>query len=184
MSKPLEIVFFARGGQGAKTAAEIMAQSALKEGKYVQAFPSFGPERSGAPIHTYLRIADSPIRTKEPILEPDILVVVDPTLIQTQGMKEGIKAKKIIINTNQSIEEVKKQINVSDDVCLVDANGISQRIIGQVRPNTVILGALTKYLDLVKLESVKDEFRRLFAKKIGEEETEKNIQAIEEAAKQ
>src|SRR5512133_2510001 len=80
----IEIIFYARGGQGAKSAAEIMAQAAVSEGKFVQAFPSFGPERSGAPTETYLRISEKEIRTHEPIIEPDVVVVLDESLLQSE----------------------------------------------------------------------------------------------------
>lgn len=178
----MEIIFFARGGQGAKTAAEIIAQAAVGEGKFVQAFPSFGPERSGAPTKTYLRIAEKVIRSKEPIVDPDVVVVLDETLLTSQIVTDGLdKNEALIINSVKTSQEIKKLIRYEGKIYPVDANGISQSIIGQPRPNTVILGKLIKITELVKLESVICEFEKIFLEKIGKENCEKNVLAIEKA---
>jgi len=177
-----EIIFFARGGQGAKTAAEIIAQAAVSEGKNVQSFPSFGPERSGAPTRTYVRISDKPIRTKEPILDPDVIVVLDETVMESENVKGSLtKNDQVIVNTKRSKEEIQKELAFSGQVFPVDADGISMKIIGQPRPNTVILGKFVQVTESVKLESVIQEFKKIFEEKIGQEPTEKNVQAIEAA---
>jgi 2-oxoacid:acceptor oxidoreductase gamma subunit (pyruvate/2-ketoisovalerate family) len=183
----LEIIFFARGGQGAKTAAEILAQAAAKEGKFIQAFPSFGPERSGAPTKTYLRIADAPIRIHEPVIDPDVVVVLDDTLLDSQDVSRNLdKREALIINTQTDEKQVRERIsslgtNFEGKIYPVDASGISLEIIKQPRPNTVILGKLVQVTEAVKLESVIEEFRKIFEEKIGKENCEKNIQAIEKA---
>lgn len=178
----MEIIFFARGGQGAKTAAEIIAQAAVREGKFVQAFPSFGPERSGAPTKTYLRISEKAIRSKEPIVDPDAVVVLDETLLDSQIVTDGLdKNEALIINSVKTPQEIKNIIHYEGRIYPVDANGISQSIIGQPRPNTVILGKLIKVTELVKMENAVREFRKIFEAKIGKETTEKNILAIERA---
>lgn len=178
----MEIIFFARGGQGAKTAAEIIAQAAVKEGKFVQAFPSFGPERSGAPTKTYLRIAGKAIRSKEPIVDPDIVVVLDETLLSSQIVTDRLdKNEALIINSVKTPQEIKNLIHYKGKIYPVDANGISLAIIGQPRPNTVILGKLIKVAELVKLENIIGEFRKIFEAKIGKENCEKNVLAIEKA---
>jgi len=183
-----EIIFFARGGQGAKTAAEILAQAAVAEGKFVQAFPSFGPERSGAPTKTYLRISERPIRTKEPIVDPDAVLVLDDTLLESENVVSHLeKNEGLIVNTHLSSEEVKNVIaknkktggRLDFKVYPVDANGISMEIVGQPRPNTVILGKFIQVTEVVKIDSVILEFRKIFEEKIGKENCEKNIQAIE-----
>lgn len=178
----MEIIFYARGGQGAKSAAEILAQSALGEGKHVQAFPSFGPERSGAPTKTYLRISNREIRTHEPITDPDIAVVLDETLLGTEPVTQGISEdESIIVNTAQTDQEIKAQLGFAGKVYPVDANGISMAIVGQPRPNTVILGKLVQVTEAVSLEAVSNEFRRIFEGKLGKEMTDKNVAAIEKA---
>ena len=178
----MEVIFFARGGQGAKTAAEIIAQAAVREGNFVQTFPSFGPERSGAPTKTYLRISNNVIRSKEPIVDPDIVIVLDDTLLDSQKVTEGLDKNEIlIINSIKQSHEIRNIIRFDGKIHSVDANGISVAIIGQPRPNTVILGKIIKVTEVVKLESIVDEFRKIFEAKIGKENCEKNILAIEKA---
>ncbi len=175
----LEIIFFARGGQGAKTAAEILAQGAVLEGKFVQAFPSFGPERSGAPTRTFLRVSDKEVRTHEPILNPDVIVVLDDTLLETENITQGLKESTIlIINSVKKSEELGQQLKFSGKIYAVDASGISLEIIGQPRPNTVILGKIVQITQVAKLESIQKEFQEIFEKKIGEIACNKNVEAI------
>ncbi len=187
-----DIIFFARGGQGAKVAAEIVAQAASSEGKYVQAFPNFGPERSGAPTKTFVRISDFPIRTAEPVLDPDVVLVFDETILTSQDVTRNLDCEEsLIVNSKKSPQELGKMIalngncsegkNFKGKIYAVDATGISLEIIGQPRPNTVILGKLIQITEAVKLENITDEFRKIFLKKIGKQITEKNIQAIKKA---
>ena len=177
-----EIIFHARGGQGAKTAAEIIAQAAVAEGKFVQTFPNFGPERSGAPTKTYLRISQTKIRTKEPIIDPDIVIVLDETLLDSQIVTEGLdKNEVLIINSKRAQYEIKEKIRFSGKIYCVDANDISMSVIGQLRPNTVTLGKIIQVSEVVSLDSVINEFRRIFEEKIGKDSCEKNILAIEKA---
>lgn len=177
-----EIIFHARGGQGAKTAAEILAQAAVAEGKYVQAFPSFGPERSGAPTKTYLKISDKEIRNHEPIVDPDVVIVLDETLLEATKVTDGLdKDEALIINSTKAPEEIKNIIKFDGKIHPVDANKISMDIVGQPRPNTVILGKIVSVTGIVKLESVIAEFKHIFEDKIGKENCDKNVAAIEEA---
>lgn len=182
-----EVIFFARGGQGAKTAAEILAEAATSEGKFVQAFPNFGPERSGAPTKTYLRLSDSPIRTHEPIVDPDVVVVLDDTLLGSQDVANNLdRNEALIINTELAEHEVRSQIaerggKFEGKIHPLDASGISLSIVGQPRPNTVILGKFVQVTEAVKLESVIEEFRHIFEPKIGKEAADKNVAAIEKA---
>ncbi|PIU08907.1 MAG: pyruvate synthase [Candidatus Moranbacteria bacterium CG_4_8_14_3_um_filter_34_16] len=182
-----EVIFFARGGQGAKTAAEILAQSAVRENKYVQAFPNFGPERSGAPTKTYLRISQKPILTHEPIVDPDVVVVLDDTLLNSQDVSKNVeKNEALIVNTQLSKDDIQQTISekgkkFEGKIYPVNADGISLEIVGQPRPNTVILGKFVQVTEAVKLESVIAEFKEIFEKKIGKEITQKNVNAIEKA---
>lgn len=182
-----EVIFLARGGQGAKTTAEILAQAGTHEGKFVQAFPSFGPERSGAPTKTYLRISDHEIRTHEPVVDPDLVVVLDDTLLDSQEVAFNLdKDEFLVINTKMAEHEVREKLkqkrgNFEGKIYPIDASGISLSIIGQPRPNTVILGKFVHVLGVIKLESVIEEFREIFEKKLGKENCDKNILAIEKA---
>jgi pyruvate ferredoxin oxidoreductase gamma subunit len=179
----IEIIFFARGGQGAKVAAEILTQAAVREGSFVQAFPSFGPERSGAPTKTFVRISYKPIRTHEIVVDPDVVVVLDETLLGDPEITKNLDDQEtLIINSASLGQDLMGKLNgFRGKVQTIDANGISARIVGQPRPNTVILGKLIQVTELVKLESVTEEFRKIFESKIGKEETDKNILAIEKA---
>lgn len=181
-----EIIFHARGGQGAKTAAEIIAQAALHEGKYVQSFPSFGPERSGAPTKTYVRVSGKPIRTHEPVVDPDVVVVVDETLLDSVMVTGNLdKNEALIVNTQETDMKIREKISekgrYDGKIYPIDANGISMEIVGQPRPNTVVLGKLVQITELVKLDSLILEFRKIFEDKIGKEATDKNVAAIEKA---
>ena len=183
-----EIIFYARGGQGAKVAAEIIAQAAVGEGKFVQAFPQFGPERSGAPTKTFVRVSDKEIRTHEPVTDPDVVVVLDETILDSEIVTKNLdRNEALIIGTKKSIEEIgEKLLNDEGEkfdgrIYPIDANGISMEIVGQPRPNTVILGKLVQVTEIVKLASVIAEFRNIFEHKIGKEATDKNILAIEKA---
>lgn len=180
--KIFEIVFHARGGQGAKTAAELLAQAALHEGKFVQAFPDFGPERSGAPMKTYVRISDDPIRTHEPVVDPDMVAVLDETLLGIVDVSKNLdENESLIVNTTKDRETVSRETKYIGNIYPIDALGLSLDIIGEPRPNTAILGKIIKISEIVKLESVTDVFKEKYVAKIGPEKTGKNVQAIEKA---
>src|SRR4030065_1783592 len=104
--KIFEIIFHARGGQGAKTAAELLAQAALREDKFIQAFPDFGPERTGAPMKTFVRISDEPILTHEPVVDPDVVVILDETLLGTIDAAKNLdENESMIVNTTSDRRE-------------------------------------------------------------------------------
>jgi len=176
-----EIIFFARAGQGAKSIAESLAQAAVSEGKFVQAFSFYGPQRSGAPTKAFVKISSSPIRNHEPIIDPDVVVVLDDTLIGSEDVGKNITEKEsVIVNTRKTEEEIRSHIkDFRGNIKAVDASGISLDVIGQVQPNGVILGKLIGVTEIVKLDSVIDQFKNIFEKKIGEELTRKNVLAIE-----
>jgi len=180
--KIFEIIFHARGGQGAKTAAELLAQAALREEKYVQAFPDFGPERTGAPIKTYVRISDEPIKTHEPVIDPDAVVILDETLMGVVDTTKNLdENESMIVNTTLDRETVKQKTGYIGNIYPIDATGLSMEVIGEPRPNTAILGKLLKVTEIVKLEDVIEVFREKYTGKIGSEKKEKNIRAIEKA---
>jgi pyruvate ferredoxin oxidoreductase gamma subunit len=180
--KIFEIIFHARGGQGAKTAAELLAQAALREGKFVQAFPDFGPERTGAPMKTFVRISDEPIKTHEPVVDPDMVIVMDETLLGIVDVSRNLdENENLIVNSTRSRHEISELTNYVGNIFPIDATSLSLEIIGEARPNTVVLGKLLKISEIVKLESLIEVFREKYLPKIGQEKTEKNISAIEKA---
>ncbi len=175
----IEVRFHGRGGQGAVTAANILASSAFKEGKYVQAFPFFGVERRGAPVTAFTRIDERPIRIKTQIYEPDVVVVLDPSLLDTVDVTAGLKDSGIVIvNTEKSKEEILKELKKKPaKLALVDATTIALNVLGLPITNTAILGAVAKATGLVKLESVQEAIKEVFSGSLGE----KNAKAAEEA---
>ena len=173
----LEIRFHGRGGQGAVTSAELVAIAAISEGKYAQAFPSFGPERRGAPLQAYLRISDDPIRLREKIYEPDIVVVLDPALLAKGNVQAGLKAKgTLVANSSKGLAEVKGECGFNGRTAVVDANTISEQELGVLITNTTMLGAVLKACGLVKLESMKAPLEERFGGLAA-----KNIKALERA---
>ena len=153
--KIFEIIFHARGGQGAKTAAELLAQAALAEGKFVQAFPDFGPERTGAPMKTFVRISDEPIKTHEPVVDPDAVIVMDETLLGIVEVSKNLdENESLIVNSTKDRETISQKTGYIGNIFPIDATGMSTEIIGEPRPNTAILGKLVKITEVVKLESI------------------------------
>jgi pyruvate ferredoxin oxidoreductase gamma subunit len=168
----IEVRFHGRGGQGAVTSCELMAQAAIAEGRYAQAFPSFGPERRGAPLQAYLRISDEPIKLREKIYEPDVVVVLDPALVATGNVKAGLKdGGSLVVNSSKPIDAVQGECGFNGRTAVVDATMISEQEIGVPITNTTMLGALVKATGVVKKESIdapmNARFGRLAAKNMA-----------------
>jgi len=177
-----EIIIYGRGGQGAKTTAEILVQAAVREGKFVQAFPNFGPERTGAPMKAYVRISNDPIRTHEPVVDPDCVLVLDETIMDSVDVAENVtENESVVVNSAKSKSELEKQIKFEGNIVPIDATAMSKDIIGENRPNTVILGKFAFVSERVKIENIVEAFRKKYEKKIGKEKTDKNIEAIQKA---
>lgn len=173
----IEIRFHGRGGQGAVTSAELTALAAIEQGKYAQAFPSFGPERRGAPVMAFVRVSDEPIRTREKIYEPDIVVVLDPTLLDIVNVASGLKEDGIVVlNTSKSAEEVREVSGISSKLALVDARRIAIETMGIPITNTTLLGAMLKATDLLPLSALEGPLQDRFGRIAG-----KNIQASQRA---
>ncbi|MDP6104364.1 MAG: 2-oxoacid:acceptor oxidoreductase family protein [Gammaproteobacteria bacterium] len=172
-----------RGGQGVVSAAEILSVAAFIEGKHSQAVPSFGSERMGAPVVAFCRIDDKPIKLREPILEPDALIVQDPTLFNAIDVFAGLsKNGYLLINSKRSIGElgIADAIHLPDDkVRLVPATEIALKHIKRPLPNAVLLGALAATTGVIKIDSVIEAIASKFPGKVGE----LNIQAAEAAYK-
>ena len=183
MKDILEIRWHGRGGQGAKTAAQFLAEAALEQGKYIQSFPEYGPERAGAPIRAYNRISDKKIDIHSPVQNPKVVAVIDPTLIEAIDVTEGLDDNGVlIVNTSESVDAIRKKTNFKKGkVAVCDATQISIDTLGIPMPNTPILGALLKATGMVPVEAVEEEIKKKFLKKIGEEKTNANLKAVRRA---
>ena len=183
MKDLIEIRWHGRGGQGAKTASLLLADAAFNTGKYIQGFPEYGPERMGAPITAYNRISDNPIRIHSNIYEPDYVVVVDDTLLETVNVTAGLKQDgAIIINTTKSEEEIKRVLsNYKGNIYTIDARKVSLETLGKFFQNTPMLAAIVKVSEIMNdddfLEDMKGSFAHKFAKK--PEVIEGNMKALE-----
>jgi pyruvate ferredoxin oxidoreductase gamma subunit len=156
MDNIIEIRWHGRGGQGAKTAALLFADSALSLGKNIQAFPEYGPERMGAPVQSFNRLSDKPITVHCGITSPSIVLVLDPTLMATVDVAQGLPDDgTLIVNTSKSPAEVRKEIGLKKaKVFTVDASAIAKEKIGRNIPNTPMLGALVKVSGLLKFDQM------------------------------
>lgn len=185
----LEIRWHGRGGQGAKTASDIFANIMFEMGKYVQSFPEFGPERTGAPMKAYNRVSDEKIRINYNIYNPDILVIVDHTLLKNLNILDGLKKNgKILINTSKEQAEklgiIEKIHNIHEEIeiYIVDANMISKEELGNIYPNIPLMSALANIIDIDKdqfIDIAKNEIKKTFTQK--QEVIEGNIKSLERA---
>lgn len=177
-----EIIIHGRGGQGAKTTAEILVQAAIREGRFVQAFPEFGPERSGAPMRSFVRISNEPIRTHEPVTDPDCALVLDESIMKVIDTTLNLTNEEpLVVNSKKSKQQLKKDHKFDGRIIPVDASGMSLEIIGENRPNTVILGKFAFVTEEIAIENITEAFRAKYETKIGKEKTDKNIEAIKNA---
>jgi pyruvate ferredoxin oxidoreductase gamma subunit len=184
MQDIIEIRWHGRGGQGAKTAALLFGDAALASGLYIQAFPEYGPERMGAPVASFNRLSKNSISIHCAITEPDIVVVLDSTLIDKVNVLSGLSSEsRIIINTSKSPQEVKKELKFDGKVFTLDASKISRETLGRDIPNTPMLGALTRVSEIIKFDSLlKDVKNKLEIKFAGKPEViEGNLAAIKRA---
>lgn len=161
----LEIRWHGRGGQGAVTSVELLALSAIEEGKYAQGFPSFGPERRGAPVTAFNRVDDKQIKIRSGIYHPDVVVVLDESLVALVDVAEGLKPEGILlVNTTKSLEDLKKDIRYKGKIATCDATGIAWKELGVPITNTTMLGALLKVTGVVKLESLDNPINARFGR--------------------
>ncbi len=177
MGKILEVRWHGRGGMGAVTAAELVARAAISEGKYAQSFPSFGPERRGAPVLAFLRISDEFIRIRTNIYEPDIVAVLDPGLLRIVDITSGLKEKgKIIVNSRKSPDQLKSEFGYGWPVAAVNATRIARETIGLPITNTAMIGALLRVTEAVKMDSLVEQLRERFGARAAG-----NVEAMERA---
>ena len=180
MKKILEVRWHGRGGQGAWTASELLARAAIAEGKYVQSFPEFGPERMGAPVTAFTRISTEPIRIHCAVYSPDVVAVLDPTLLKTVNVAEGLdkEAGNFIVNTKQNPMEIRKLLKSNaGKVWTVEASEISLKILGMPITNTAMLGAVARVTGIVGLETVQEMINERFRADVAA----KNFAVVKEA---
>ena len=177
-----EFRWHGRGGQGAWTASELLARAAINEGKYIQSFPEFGPERMGAPVKAYTRISDEPIRLHCAVYNPGLAIVMDPTLLATVPVAEGLGEKGIlIVNSPKEPATLKAELKMTEGtVWTVPATEIAMRILGRLITNTAMLGVVARATEVVKMESIEKAVNARFPGPLAE----KNMGVIKEAYKE
>jgi len=180
MAETVEIRWHGRGGQGTVTAAKVLADTCLSGGRYVQAFPEYGPERAGAPLRAYNRISSKKLRMHCPVLEPDIVAVADATLLDSINTAEGAKNNTIfIVNTSKDPKEIKEKLKAGQNqrVFSLDATKIAIECFGRAMPNAPMLGAICKITGLITLEHLLEDVKKSFGKKFSQKIIDGNLEA-------
>jgi pyruvate ferredoxin oxidoreductase gamma subunit len=177
----VEIRWHGRGGQGAVTSAELLAQAAIIEGKYAQAFPSFGPERRGAPVVAFVRISNNQsLRIRGEVTQPDLVVVLDPGLLKVVDVTAGLKGNGVVVvNTKKQAEQIRREFGISSAIATVDATSIAREILGVSITNTTMIGAVIKVGGVVELDSLVEPLRRRFGR-LAERNSEVMRRAFDE----
>jgi pyruvate ferredoxin oxidoreductase gamma subunit len=183
MNNLIEIRWHGRGGMGAVTASKIVADAALKDGKFIQAFPEYGPERMGAPIRSFTRISQQPITIHSQVENPDVVVVLDPTLLGVVDVCEGLfEDGVLIVNTSHPPSMVRQQLELKGrQLVTVDATKIALDTLGRNIPNTPMVGALVKATEVVNLEVLLEEFKIQYSSKFSPDVVSANLEAIKTA---
>ncbi len=178
----VEVRFHGRGGQGVWTASLLLAQAGLREEKYIQSFPAFGPERSGAPVTAYTRISDRPIRIHSGIYNPDVVVVVDPTLIGPEVVEGAKPETRLVANTNLRGIEVRERVKAEGlETWTLDASSMALKVLGRPITNTAMLGALIRAVEVVRLDTLLEVVGERFTGRLREQNLQLIRMAYEEA---
>jgi pyruvate ferredoxin oxidoreductase gamma subunit len=180
MADTVEIRWHGRGGQGTVTAAKVLADACLSGGRHVQAFPEYGPERAGAPLKAYNRISSKELRMHCPVLRPQVVCVVDATLLDSIDVAEGAKKDAIfIVNSSKDPDEIREKLQAEpgQKVVTVDATKIALECIGRALPNAPMLGALCKVTGLVPLDHLLEDVKKSFGKKFSQKIIDGNLEA-------
>lgn len=181
MSNLVEIRWHGRGGQGTVTAAKVLADACISGGRYVQAFPEYGPERAGAPLRAYNRISDKELRLHCPVVHPQVICIVDATLLDAINVAEGATDDAIfIVNTTADPSDVRKKLGTKDSqkVYTVDATKIAIDEIGRALPNAAMLGTVAKATGLVALDSLLEDVKKSFGSKFAQKIIDGNLKAV------
>ncbi len=184
MAELTEIRWHARAGQGAVTAAKLVAETAMSQGRYMQAMPEYGPERTGAPLKAFTRVCDTPIEVHNNIVNPQIVVVLDETLLAivdvTEGLQEG---GSVILNTRMTPAQAREKLGVgpSITVATVDASTIAVETIKRDIPNTPIVAALSRVTGVIPVEDLKEHLVHTFGKKFAQPVIDANLESVDRA---
>ena len=184
MGNLTEIRWHARAGQGAVTASKLLAETALLKGRYIQSMPEYGPERTGAPLRAYARISSEPIEVHNNIINPNIVVVLDETLLAIVDVLEGISLDgTLILNSTKSPDELRVVLGVAPGVkvAAVDASGIALATIKRDIPNTPVVGALAYVSRIVSIDDLKENLIKTFGKKFSQEIIDANLESVDRA---
>lgn len=174
----IEVRFHGRGGQGAVTSAELVALAAIGLGKFAQSMPSFGPERRGAPVQAFLRVSDEPIRVRAEVTKPNIVVVLDDSLIHVMNVTSGLKEKGLVVlNTKQPDADIRSVMKYNERLATVDALTIAMETLKVPITNTTMIGALIKASNIIPFESIIPQIEKRFNPKLAE----RNITALKRA---
>lgn len=182
MTSYFEVRWHGRGGQGAVTGAKTLAECVQGTGRNVVAFPEYGPERRGAPVKAFNRFSDKAIRIHTPVITPDVVIVIDATLLALPAVKEGVQEHTIfVVNIEKTPDEVRRILGLDNRVVTVGANRISHKLFKREIPNSTMLGALAKVEPrLIGLEQLKEEAKHVFSELLGAELVDRNLQAIQQ----
>ncbi|WP_457591208.1 pyruvate ferredoxin oxidoreductase subunit gamma [Geoglobus sp.] len=175
----IEVRFHGRGGQGAVTAADLLAVAGFKDGYYTLSFPMFGAEKRGTPVVSFLRVSDEPIVIRDEVKNPDYVVVMDPSLIDVVDVLSGIKeGGMLIVNYPKGSEELKRKLNTEISVYAINATKMATEVLGRPITNTAMVGALVGATEMIKIESVEEAIMEFFENK---DIAEKNVQLVRRA---
>ncbi|MCK4670062.1 MAG: 2-oxoacid:acceptor oxidoreductase family protein [Nanoarchaeota archaeon] len=179
MKQDWQIRFHARSGQGSKTAAHFLAVTALEQGMEFQAFSEYSADRTGAPMRTFCRISDKPIRTHEPVIHPDIVVILDASLIDSIDVTEGIPEDgMLLINSQKDAAFFKDKVDFEGEIHTINATKISLDIVCKNFPNLPLLGAMSRVSEIISLRTLKETVKETYTKKFGREFTERTLRGI------
>ena len=181
MAESVEIRWHGRGGQGTVTAAKVLADACMSGGRHVQAFPEYGPERAGAPIRAYNRISDKMLRMHCPVLNPKVVAVVDASLLDAIDVADGATDDAVfVVNTSKDPKEVRAKLKAkpTQKVFTVDATKIAIESFGRPMPNSSMLGALNKAINIVTMETLLDDVKGSFGKKFAQKVIDGNLAAV------
>ena len=183
MNQTMEIRWHGRAGEGVVTAGELLGEAAMETGKYFQSFPEYGAERMGAPIKSYTRISDAPIEIHSPILEPDMVIVVNDNLIGAVELTEGLKAGgMLIMNTKRTPAETRKRLLINGgSVWCLDASGIAMEELKRDIPSTMMIGVIARATGIVELDAVIHLTKERLGSRLRAEIVEANVRALRRA---
>lgn len=179
VKKVYEVRFHGRGGQGAQTAAQVLAEASLLEGKYIQAFPQFGPERRGAPVEAFVRISSSPIYSHSHIISPDCVLVLEANLLGAVDFTEGLKGGGLLlVNSGKPVGSFRKELKTEAEIFSFDASELARYFLGKDIPNLIMLGAFCRLTGKVEFSSLETVVKEKYSRRWGDKLAERNVVAM------